>query len=97
MSLLEVSWALKQWVYFVIYGFEFLVALIATIRLLRSEHKKAGVAVLLFMFSPIVLALNTFNVLGQTLAMLASHLFIAIMLIILLFSVKKQKTDEFSL
>ncbi len=96
---IEIPMPIPDWVPFVVYGVEFVIMLIAAIRLVRSEHHKGvGVALFVFLLVPIIVTLLQARVFGTTLTFIAHHLVTLVVLCMLLFTRKKKaQSNEFSL
>lgn len=96
---IELPFALPTWGFYTIFGVEFIIALIASIKLLRSEnHKKVGAALLVFMLVPISLVVSQAKLFGSTLTFMIVHFLMIIVLLFLLFiRTKKAEEDQFSL
>jgi len=100
MSLpIEIPMPIPDWVPFAVYGLEFVVMLIAAIRLVRSEHHKGiGIALFVLLLAPIIVTLLQARVFGTTLTFIAHHMVTIVVLLMFLFTRNKRaQSDEFSL
>lgn len=95
---IDIPFGIPMWTFYVIHSLEFILALIAVIVLMTSDAKKVGVAMLIFLFVPVILLLSTANILGSRITFIAAHVLLIVMVILLLFARRKgEKKDEFAL
>ncbi len=96
---IELPFVLPTWAFYTVFGVELLIALIASIKLLRSEnHKKVGASLLVFILIPITLVISQAKLFGSVLTFIVVHLLMLIVLLLLLLvRTKKAQEDQFSL
>ena len=96
---IELPFVLPIWAFYTVFGVELVMALIASIKFIRSEHyKKIGASLLVFMLVPIALIVSQAKMLGSVLTFVIVHFLMLVVLLFLLFiRTKRAQEDQFSL